>query len=814
MAEKFQGDKKDGKSLLNRPEEKLKEWLLPMVPAWLETYHLTASTVIWSLMVIFFSFLGQSDIRWLWGASAMIVAQYVTDLLDGAIGRQRDTGLIKWGYYMDHFLDYIFLCSILIGYSLLVRDHHKYMLFFVLAIFGAFMVNSFLSFAATGKFKISYLGIGPTEIRIVFIMVNTLFIFADNSAIEAAIPYILTFATFGLFVTVYKTQEHIWWLDMQKKHGSGSVQATQEQQAMREQEWSLYLSRRKVIRNMAFSFLIAFAALAILMTRFTAPYHRWTAFGAYILSWVPFFRSFRNRYDLVKERGRQVRRLVFPLLPYILTGAILGGAAYIAHVLIPVEDTPLTRMTEADLRQELDADLKRMEILNSSLFSLLEWIEEENIFSQPFSKTTVARQKQIRDAWRQFADISMQLDILKSKYSGFYQIDRLTKRALHADAFGIQCAAFLAQYIATLNIVEIIDNNSSMDAFLNEEMVDTDNPIPAGSYAKVKQRLTNPDVLIRLNAWSCYLPLVRKDFSKQNALAANLDDHVESIYKSLGRRPSLLITNPRDVFEKKAFTAWFPFQKKVAVHVGRIRSPAHEYRIGADIIKKHISSFRPGDIIIERRNWKMSNISIPGFWTHTAFYTGSPDEIDRYFADLPLLNGMKPVEYLSGKYPEACNELKSGDRNGNKHAVIEALSPGVVFNSPEFTLHADYVSVLRPRLSKKAKFNALCKAMSYFGKPYDFNFDFATDNQLVCSELVYKSIRGCPGMRLSPKRLNGRLMIAPNMFISIFDQEYGTPDAQFDFVLFLDSNTEGRVVERDAESLRKTWRRPKWEALM
>ncbi|GAF88430.1 unnamed protein product, partial [marine sediment metagenome] len=172
----FRGDRKEGQSLLHRPEDRLKAWLIPKVPRCVETYHLTVSTVAWSLLILVFSFLARYDMRWMWLTSLMIVMQYLTDLLDGAIGRERDTGLVKWGYYMDHFLDYLFLCSILIGYSLLLPDHFKYMLFFVLALFGAFMVNSFLSFAATNSFRISYLGIGPTEIRILFILINTLLI--------------------------------------------------------------------------------------------------------------------------------------------------------------------------------------------------------------------------------------------------------------------------------------------------------------------------------------------------------------------------------------------------------------------------------------------------------------------------------------------------------------------------------------------------------------------------------------------------------------------------------------------------------------
>jgi len=213
----FQGDKKFGRSLLADPEEHLKHWLLPKVPSWLETYHLTTMTVLWSILVLLFSFLARHNVHWMWLTSLMIVMQYLTDLLDGAVGRQRDTGLVKWGFYMDHLLDYIFLCSMLIGYGYLFPQHYGFLLLLVLMVFGAFMVNSFLSFAATNQFRIAYMGIGPTEIRIAFIVVNALICFVDPEYVRAALPYVLGFAAFGLFVTVLRTQKELWDADMKAK---------------------------------------------------------------------------------------------------------------------------------------------------------------------------------------------------------------------------------------------------------------------------------------------------------------------------------------------------------------------------------------------------------------------------------------------------------------------------------------------------------------------------------------------------------------------------------------------------------------------
>ncbi len=218
VEEKFHGDKKlPIRSLLAKPEKKFINYVVPRFPKMIEGYHLTLTTILWSAGVIISGYLAKQDLQWLWLASGMLFMQWFSDSLDGALGRYRDTGIPKWGFYMDHFLDYIFMCSILIGYAVLFEDIYRNLIFILVPIFGAFMMNSYLSFAATNEFKITFLGTGPTEVRLWIIIFNTAIIIFGTGFLKAMLPFIPYVAIIFLVIVVHNTQKYIWKIDMKDK---------------------------------------------------------------------------------------------------------------------------------------------------------------------------------------------------------------------------------------------------------------------------------------------------------------------------------------------------------------------------------------------------------------------------------------------------------------------------------------------------------------------------------------------------------------------------------------------------------------------
>lgn len=218
----FAGDQKEGKSLLSGPERALVAWAVPRIPNWLETYHLTLLTVLWSALNLVFGFLAAGDLRWLWGVSMVIVLQYVSDLFDGAVGRARGTGLVKWGFYMDHFLDYVFLGSLVFVAYMIAPDGLGVYCLILFILTGAFMVSSFLAFAATNRFEIYMLGIGPTEGRIGIILINTLIFFTGTGHFVVTLPIVCALCFIALVFVVKRVSDGLWRIDMENKAKSSA----------------------------------------------------------------------------------------------------------------------------------------------------------------------------------------------------------------------------------------------------------------------------------------------------------------------------------------------------------------------------------------------------------------------------------------------------------------------------------------------------------------------------------------------------------------------------------------------------------------
>ncbi|MGH2991195.1 MAG: CDP-alcohol phosphatidyltransferase family protein, partial [Solirubrobacterales bacterium] len=109
---------------------------------------------------------------WLWAASALLVIQWLGDSLDGTLARVREIQRPKYGYYVDHLVDAISTAAIGIGLGL-----SPFMLLsiatLIVVAYLILSINVYLESYAFGRFALGYGRIGPTEVRIVLIALNT-----------------------------------------------------------------------------------------------------------------------------------------------------------------------------------------------------------------------------------------------------------------------------------------------------------------------------------------------------------------------------------------------------------------------------------------------------------------------------------------------------------------------------------------------------------------------------------------------------------------------------------------------------------------
>jgi archaetidylinositol phosphate synthase len=95
-----------------------------------------------------------------------LAVNWFGDSLDGTLARVRMQQRPRYGYYVDHVLDILGTACLFAG--LILGGHiTPVVALFLLAAYFAVMAEVFLATAARGEFRMSFMGVGPTELRLV-----------------------------------------------------------------------------------------------------------------------------------------------------------------------------------------------------------------------------------------------------------------------------------------------------------------------------------------------------------------------------------------------------------------------------------------------------------------------------------------------------------------------------------------------------------------------------------------------------------------------------------------------------------------------
>jgi hypothetical protein len=466
---------------------------------------------------------------------------------------------------------------------------------------------------------------------------------------------------------------------------------------------------------------------------------------------------------------------------------------------------------------------KSLELIKELEQVVREIQSSESLFSSDIQNMSLAHKQSILDKWVRYVGC----------YNGLNEVRKRYKKKLilkHTEDSHAKFKNVLLIYASTIAIrkntvllVKVIDKNKYLEPMLNESR--PEHNINKKQYYYITQEITEISYMISLFKNKHYFDFMvnyyevygyKRDESEKKLLDYASHNYL-NVIKLVRNHKSIVFNNIVDFLGKNAFDFWFPVQKWLAISItGVDYSRRKEKYVSHEDIYNIKEELLPGDILLKRDNFQLTNMMLSGFWTHSGIYIGTLEKLDVYFKDMPLGQFLCVSEYVKVTYPKVYNCICDKSKNNGEY-IIEAIAPGVVINPLEAIAKVDYFSALRPNLSKEDKLKALFTAFEFLGKAYDYNFDIMTDSALFCSELIYKAYLCSSNKKgltfdLEPKA--GRLLLSPNSIIKKFDIEFDSENAEFDFVVFYDgSEREKKAIRRSADDLKTTWRISKWRTV-
>ncbi len=378
---------------------------------------------------------------------------------------------------------------------------------------------------------------------------------------------------------------------------------------------------------------------------------------------------------------------------------------------------------------------------------------------------------------------------LVATYAGFESVrDDLD---VQARCFTVGYAAAATAYERALQLVTLYAEDGPARKKLNEA-----EPLwglQAGMFDRIYESVTDDRNLRKYQEMTAFYELRRMEWSHGKVWSPEefrwLDERIRRGQEFVEAHPVSrsrawlkgLVKRLKEDTYKPIYNA----QTVLSSWIGDTRIAQDEPLISHRDLQKVAPQMRPGDLILERRNWFLSNAFLPGFWPHGALYIGTPDDLRRL--------GIAEHVEIRRRWAEY---TKPGEHGAPK-TILESISEGVVFNTLEHSLHADYVAVLRPQLTDAEIGQAIVRAFSHQGKPYDFEFDFFTSDKLVCTELLYRSYEGL--LKFDLVRVMGRDTLPAIEIVKMFDRERRKEKPALKFVFFLDGVPSERTARLAGE---------------
>ena len=319
----------------------------------------------------------------------------------------------------------------------------------------------------------------------------------------------------------------------------------------------------------------------------------------------------------------------------------------------------------------------------------------------------------------------------------------------------IGMAAAITLYDNNKAMRQAFDNNTLLSSKLNESYPELS--INAGFYNSSNMRAANPEYRKAMNDAVQYFndnkPAIEAELSQSASPIPTLYAYVAqssylhqlsggNVFKEIIILPVKAAKGVVGLSGRGLEGIKFTTSQLVGNTVGLVRWRNGKLKNDEVMLKALQAQLQPGDILLEKTPFALTDKSIPGHFGHAAIYTGTAAQLSEMGA-LTLPQVQKNLA-----------KIETG------HVVVEALRNGVQHNTLQDFMNIDDIAILRPKyLSTEIRIEAVNLALGNLGKKYDFNFDVNTTETIVCSELIYIVY---PQIDFVTKRVLGSFAITPD----------------------------------------------------
>ncbi len=187
-------------------EKRVLIWIAHRLPRWVNSDHLTLLALVAMAGAGVAFWTSRVWLPALLFVVAALIVNWFGDSLDGTLARVRRHERPRYGFYVDHVLDIVGITMLVGGMTLSTFMSPVVGLAFLVA-YLLVSAEVFLATAVNGQFRMSFLNVGPTELRIL-LAIGTLTLFVKPTVSMLGLGEFLLFdvgfgvATVGLVLAL------------------------------------------------------------------------------------------------------------------------------------------------------------------------------------------------------------------------------------------------------------------------------------------------------------------------------------------------------------------------------------------------------------------------------------------------------------------------------------------------------------------------------------------------------------------------------------------------------------------------------------